>query len=90
MRDLSIRRGVRQVLDGFRDAAGLDDAALERVFTAGGGPPATLGRTADGEVMVPAVALWCLVTGLRRERPEDSRAMLVDYLVANFHEITYA
>jgi len=89
MRDLSIRRGVRQVIEGFCEAAALDEAGFERVFAAGGGPPAVVGRTREGEIMVPAVALWCLVQGLRRVRP-DSRARLIDYLVANFDEIAYA
>ena len=54
--------------------------------TAGG--HATAGRTADGRLMVPAIALHHLVTGLRREAP-DARARLTDYLVRNFHEIVY-
>ncbi len=88
MRDLSIRRGVGRVISGFRDAAGLDEQAFERVFAAGGGPTATLGRTPEGELMAPAVALSCLVPGIRRKR-RDGRARLIDYLVANFHEMTY-
>jgi len=45
MRDLSIRKGVRHVVAGFMEAARLDERGLERVFSAGGGPIATLGRT---------------------------------------------
>lgn len=88
VRDLSIRRGVRAVLDGFRRTTGLDEPGLERVFATGGGAPATVGRTADGDLMVPAIELWCLVPGLRRELP-GGRARLIDYLVANFHEMTF-
>lgn len=36
MRDMSIRQGVLPVLAEFRHATHLDDAALRRVFTAGG------------------------------------------------------
>ena len=88
MRDMSIRVGVRRVIRDFLRAAGIDEAGFERVFAAGGGAPATLGRTADGELMVPAIELWCLVPGVRRETP-DGRARIIEYLVANFHEITY-
>ena len=37
MRDMSIRRGVLSVLAEFRHAAQLDEAGLQRVFSAGGG-----------------------------------------------------
>jgi hypothetical protein len=88
MRDMSIRRGVLPVLAEFRHATGLQDQGLERVFAAGGGPPATVGRTADGQVMVPAIALRHLVAGLRRE-VKNARALLIDYLALNFEEIVY-
>ncbi len=88
MRDMSIRVGVRRVIRDLLRAAGIDEAGFERVFAAGGGAPATLGRTADGELMVPAIELWCLVPGVRRETP-DGRARIIEYLVENFHEITY-
>jgi hypothetical protein len=88
MRDLSIRIGVRRVIRDFLRAARLDEAALERVFASGGGAPATVGRTADGELLVPAIELWCLVPGIRRETA-DGRARLIEYLVENFHEIAY-
>ncbi|MFI5255112.1 MAG: hypothetical protein ACHQ15_06620 [Candidatus Limnocylindrales bacterium] len=88
MRDLSIRLGVRRVLDDFRVAAKLDERELERVYAGGGGPPATLGRTERGEVMVPAITLHCLVSGLRRYVP-DARQRLTAYLVHNFHELVY-
>src|SRR3954470_9003747 len=57
MRDMSIRRGVLPVLEELRHATGLSDSGLERVYTAGGGAPATVGRTADGKLMVPAISL---------------------------------
>jgi hypothetical protein len=88
MRDMSIRRGVRRVLRDFMTAAGLDERQLERVYAAGGGPPATVGRTETGDVMVPAIALHCLVAGLRRETP-DARSRLTEYIVENFEEIVY-
>ncbi len=53
MRDISIRRGVLAVLHDVQAASGLDDRGLEKVFTAGGGPPAVVGRDADGRLMVP-------------------------------------
>jgi hypothetical protein len=88
MRDMSIRRGVRRVLSDFMTAARLDERELERVYAGGGGPPATFGRTEQGEVMVPAITLHCLVTGLRRNVP-DARGRLTTYLVDNFHELVY-
>ncbi|OGN82584.1 MAG: hypothetical protein A2X23_01440 [Chloroflexi bacterium GWC2_73_18] len=88
MRDLSVRAGVRRVVSGFLGAARLDERSFERVFAAGGGAIATLGRTGRAELMVPAVALHHLVAGIRRETP-DGRARLIDYLVDNFHEIVF-
>jgi hypothetical protein len=88
MRDVSISRGVRRVLADFRKATGLSDRELERVYAAGGGPPATLGRTVEGELMVPAIALHCFVAGLRA-LIKDARGRLIDYLVENFHELVY-
>jgi hypothetical protein len=88
MRDLSIRLGVRRVLKDFQRAAGLDDRELQRVYAGGGGPPASFGRTATGEIMVPAITLYCLVPGLRRYVP-DARERLSTYLVDNFHELVY-
>ena len=89
MRDISIRRGVLTVLRDLRAASGLDDRALEKVFAAGGGPPAVVGHDGEGRLMVPAVTLHCLVKGLRAVSP-DARAVIVSYLVANFHELVYA
>ena len=88
MRDVAIRRGVLRVLADFRAAARIDDRSLERVYAAGGGPPATLGRDVQGRVMIPAITLYCLVPGIRRETP-DGRDRLIDYLVKTFEEIVY-
>lgn len=88
MRDLSIRIGVIKVLDTFRQSSGLSERELERVFAAGGGAPATFGRTADGRLMVPAISLHHLVSGVRAELP-DARERLVTYLTDNFHEIVF-
>lgn len=88
MRDVSIRLGVLTVLDVFRKASGLDDRGIERVFTAGGGAPAIVGRTADGRLMVPAISLHHLVPGLRSQS-EAAREQLIDLLVAGFHEVVY-
>jgi hypothetical protein len=88
MRDISIRRGVLTVLAELKRATGLDDRQLERVYAAGGGAPATIGRTERGELMVPAITLHCLVKGLRHEAP-DARERLIKYLVASFEEIVY-
>jgi hypothetical protein len=89
MRDISIRRGVLAVLHDLRAAAGLDDRELEKVFAAGGGPPAVVGHDAAGRLMVPAVTLHCLVAGMRGIVP-DAREKLVAYLLANFEELVYA
>jgi hypothetical protein len=88
MRDVSIRKGVADVVAGFMKAARLDEAGLERVFTAGGGPVATLGRTADGRLLLPAVQRFFLVRGTRGIVP-DGRERLIDYLVSGFHELAF-
>jgi hypothetical protein len=88
MRDISIRRGVRRVIGDFMKSARIQEPELERIYAAGGGPPASLGRTETGEVMVPAIALHALVAGLRKETP-DARSRLTEYLVTNFEEIVY-
>lgn len=88
MRDMSIRRGVLRVLADFRHATGLDEPGLERVFAAGGGPPAAVGRTQTTEMMVPAISLHFLVTGARSQLP-DARQRLIRYLVDSFHEIVF-
>ena len=88
MRDIAIRRGVIRVLADFRTATGIDDRSLERVYAAGGGPPATLGRDASGRIMIPAISLYCLVAGIRHETP-DGRDRLIEYLVENFEDLVY-
>jgi hypothetical protein len=88
MRDMSIRRGVLPVLADFRKATGMDDGDIERTFTAGGGPPATVGQTRDGELMVPAISLHFLVPGLRARSPR-AREQEIDFLVAGFHDVVY-
>jgi hypothetical protein len=89
MRDTAIRRGVVRVVEDFRRAAGLTEQEFERVFASGGGPPATVGRDALGRLMVPAVALWALVPGIRAQ-VADGRERLIEYLVASFDELVYA
>jgi hypothetical protein len=88
MRDIAIRRGVVKVVDDFRRAARLDDREFERVFASGGGPPASIGRDADGRLMVPAITLWALVPGIRSQ-VGDARQRLIEYLVENFEELVY-
>jgi hypothetical protein len=88
MRDVAIRRGVARVVEDFCASAKLTEREFERVFASGGGPPATVGHDAEGHLMVPAVALWALVPGIRSQVP-DGRARLIEYLVANFHELVY-
>jgi hypothetical protein len=88
MRDISIRRGVREVLRGFRLAMGVDENGLKRLYTAGGGPIASVGKTEAGELMVPAISLYYLVSGARSQM-RDARSRLISYLVDSFHEIVY-
>ncbi len=88
MRDVAIRRGVLKVIADFRRTAGISETEFERVFASGGGPPAMIGRDGQGRVMVPAIALWALVPGIRRQ-VADARQRLIDYLVANFDELVY-
>jgi hypothetical protein len=88
MRDISIRRGVREVLHGIQRSLGTDENGLRRLFASGGGPAAAVGRTENGEMMVPAISLHYFVTGARSVMP-DARARLIAYLVDSFHEIVY-
>ena len=88
MRDVSIRRGVLEVLHGLRRAMGTDDAGLRRLYAAGGGPAAAVGRTESGELMVPAISLHYFVSGSRAVIG-DARNRLIEFLVANFEEIVY-
>jgi hypothetical protein len=88
MRDIVIRRGIVKVVADFMRATGLDDRGFERVFAAGGGPPAVVGRDRDGHLIVPAITLWALVPGIRAETP-DGRERLIQYMVANFEDLVY-
>ena len=88
MRDIAIRRGVLRVIADFRKATGLDERQFERVFASGGGPPAVIGRDAQGRLMVPAITLYTLAAGIRSQLP-DGRDRLIAYIVANFDELVY-
>ena len=88
MRDVAKRRGVIRVLSDFRKAAKLSEADIERVFASGDGPTAVVGRDVQGRQMIPAVALYALVPGIRAQAP-DGRRRLIDYLVENFDELVY-
>lgn len=88
MRDIAIRRGVLTVIADFRRAAGLDERQFERVFASGGGPPAVIGRDAEGRLLVPAITLYTLVAGVRSQL-KDGRDRLIEYLVVNFPELVY-
>lgn len=88
MRDVSVRRGVVRVVEDFRAATQLSEPEFERVFAYGGGPPATIGRDSEGRLMVPAVALWALVPGIRA-LVADARDRLIEYLVVSFDELVY-
>jgi hypothetical protein len=88
MRDVVIRRGIVKVVADFRRAARLDEASFERVFASGGGPPASVGRDREGNLVVPTVTLYALVPGIRSQ-VADGRERLVEYLVQNFGELVY-
>jgi hypothetical protein len=88
LRDAARRRGMIAVLAELQKVARLDEAALRRVFARGGGAPATIGKDADGHLLVPTISLHCIVSGMRADLP-DARARIVDYLVAGFREIVY-
>jgi hypothetical protein len=87
MRDVAARRGVARVVAEIQKTARLDEAAFRRVFARGGGAPQTIGRIGEA-LVVPAISLHCLVTGMRVELA-DARDRLIAYLVANFDEIVY-
>lgn len=88
MRDTVIRRGIVKVVEDFRRATRLDGPGFERVFAAGGGPPAMIGRDRDGHLIVPTITLWALVPGIRSQTT-DGRDRLIEYLVENFEELVY-
>ena len=88
MRDVAKRHGVIRVLEDLRRSAKLSEREIERAFASGDGPPAVIGRDAQGRQMMPAVALYALVPGIRAET-RDGRARLIDYLVENFDELVY-
>jgi len=87
-RDISIRVGVLEVIHGLKKAMATDDAGLKRLYTSGGGSAAAVGKTADGEMMVPAISLYYFVRGARALMP-DARDRLIAFLVSNFDEIIY-
>jgi hypothetical protein len=88
MRDVAKRRGVIRVLTDLRKAAKLSEIDIERAFASGNGPTATVGRDAQGRQMIPAIALYALVPGIRAQA-RDGRKRLIDYLVENFDELVY-
>jgi hypothetical protein len=88
MRDIVIRRGIVKVVADFRRAARLDEPGFERVFASGGGPPASIGRDREGNLVVPTITLYTLVPGIRSQAA-DGRDRLVEYLVQNFDELVY-
>ncbi len=88
LRDVTKRRGIVKVIRDFRAATGLTEAQFERLFASGGGAPATLGRDAEGNLVVPTVTLWALPVGLRVGLA-DARPRLIEYLVSNFEELVY-
>ena len=88
MRDVAKRRGIVRVEEDYRRSARLSEPEFERVFASGGGPPATVGKDAEGHLLVPAVSLWALVPGIRSQ-VADGRDRLIEYLVSNFDELVY-
>ena len=57
-------------------------------LAAGGAITAVIARARHWTLLVPTVALWALVPGIRAEVP-DGRARLIEYLVASFDELVY-
>ena len=88
MRDVVIRRGIVKVVADFRRAARLDEPSFERVFASGGGPPASIGRDRNGDLVVPTITLYALVPGIRSQ-VADGRERLIEYLVQSFDELVY-
>ena len=91
--------------DGSNDGATWDEWANSPAAGGGSAPPesgsgvdwpmrpsriaATMGRTDDGRLIFPAVALWALVPGVRALDPSRGRARLINFLVATFEEVVY-
>jgi hypothetical protein len=88
MRDVAKRRGVTKVVADIQKVARLDEKGFRRVFARGGGAPQTIGKDAEGHLMVPTISLHFLVAGLRAEL-QDARGRLIAYLVAGYDEIVY-
>ena len=88
MRDVAKRRGVIRVLEDLRRAAKMNERDIERAFASGDGPPAVIGRDAQGRQMMPAIALFALVPGIRAQAA-DGRDRLIEYLVENLDELVY-
>jgi hypothetical protein len=88
MRDVAKRRGVAKVVADIQKVARLDEKGFRRALARGGGAPQTIGKDAEGHLMVPAISLHFLVPGLRVE-VQDARVRLIAYLVAGFEEIVY-
>ncbi|MEY4388994.1 MAG: hypothetical protein RLZZ432_713 [Chloroflexota bacterium] len=89
LRDIAKRRGVGVALRELAHAAGLDEDALASAYTLGGGPAATMGRDAAGNLLFPAVGLWAFVPGIRAHDPARGRSRLIAFLVATFEEVVY-
>jgi hypothetical protein len=89
LRDMAKRKGIVATIHEFAHAAHLDEDGLAGAYTLGGGPAATMGRDAEGRLLLPAVSLWCLVPGLRAADPKGGRERLVAFLVATFEEVVY-
>ena len=88
LRDVVKRRGIVRVIQSFQRAARIDDRGFEQAFASGGGAPATIGRDAQGNIVVPTITLYHLVPGIRATT-DDGRQRLIDYLVDNFDELVY-
>ena len=89
LRDMAKRKGIVAVIREFSHSTHLDEDGLAGAYTLGGGPAATMGRDAEGRLLLPAVSLWCLVPGLRTVDPKGSRERLIAFLVATFEEVVY-
>jgi len=87
--NMAKRKGIVATIHEFSHAAHLDEDGLAGAYTLGGGPAATMGRDAEGRLLLPAVSLWCLVPGLRAADPKGGRERLVAFLVATFEEVVY-